>query len=1057
MTEPKTVERKFPLIIQIILVAVAYFLGGKIGLTFAEIQPNTTAFWPPTGIGIAVLLVLGFRIWPGIFLGAFFIELSENLPVSVSLGICLGNTLEALIGAMLIQKLIGKGYLSSAKSILLLVVSMLIASFCSATIGVGSLLVGGLIEDKIIHELWYTWSLADLFGGILLVPFILSWAKPPDIKMSTHSMVAGILLSASTIMLTSYMFSPLSDSHIANPSVPILLLFLAIWAGYQFSFHGATLFAICMVSIATYGTSKGFGPFALTSLNDSLLAMQIFLGAIIVASLIVAAIVAQEKKSHFKLRKHQEDLEVLVEKRLFELREANNRLKDEVKNREQTNNALCSLHEVSSHIESRKALSQCTQDISRIYDTTFSFFGLFSNKEKSAIKTEIFMMNQNVVPNIEYCLAGTPCEDVLNRKLEFIGRDVAKLYPRDVMLKEQGVESYFAAPLVGTDGSTIGIVAVLDVKPMSLETWSRPLLTLYANRIAVEIERSHIEAERNLSEAVFQSSVQSIAISDQHGTILRVNQAFERTTGFSCGEIIGNNFRLMKSGKHDIAFYQKFWSSVIHDGWWQGEIWNCRKNGEIYPVWQTVASVIDTKNNAIKYFVSIFSDITDKKQSEEKLYQLAHFDTLTGLHNRLSFTSKLQTELLHSKKENKKLALIFLDLDHFKSINDAYGHHVGDQLLMIIAQRLKHVVRNEDMVARLAGDEFVIMISQFFRPDDLSTIAQKTLDVISKPMTFDEVEIKITTSLGISIFPDNASDLSSLLKRADIAMYTAKKSGKNNFQFYSPDINIHADTAYSLEREMHNGLKNDEFFLVYQPQYHIEKNSITGYEALIRWMHPERGLMMPEDFIPIAENSDFIQPLGNWVLRSACYQLREWIDQGLNDASIGVNVSSRQIHGQDLAQLVLDILNETGVPANRLELELTESVVIHNIERVAGVFRKLTNIGVRIAIDDFGTGYSSLICLKRFPLYRLKIDRSFVKDIIQNAEDKAIVNATISLAENLSLSLVAEGVETQAQLDYLKKLGCYEFQGFYLSPPMPASDVIKGFVEMSDLNPDLMS
>jgi diguanylate cyclase (GGDEF)-like protein/PAS domain S-box-containing protein len=638
--------------------------------------------------------------------------------------------------------------------------------------------------------------------------------------------------------------------------------------------------------------------------------------------------------------------------------------------------------------------------------------------------------------NFVYDLQGTPCQDVLNMDTELIPHGAAQQYPHDDMLIRMGIDSYFGAPLISPSDKLVGLVAVMDTKPLSLQSWIKPVLGIYANRMAMEVERQSAQEELKLAASVFNENVEAIMIADRDTRILRVNPAFSRITGYSGDEAIGQTTRMLKSDRQDGEFYAEFWRGLLEDGVWQGEIWNRCKDGSVVPMWQTI-SVVRNAAGEIERFISIFSDISEKKMSEERIYHLAHYDVLTGLPNRTSFHTEFENALIHAQRHGSQVALLFLDLDHFKLINDASGHPAGDDLLKQVARRLEDTVRREDTVARLGGDEFTVLLHDIGCSDDAGRVAQKIMQQLAAPFRLENAELVVTASIGVSVFPRDGDDVSTLLKNADTAMYRAKEQGRNNCQFFTVEMNTQALERLSLQGAMRTALKRNEFVLHYQPQVDMQSGEIVGLEALVRWLHPEQGMLPPGSFIPVAEESGLIVPLGEWVLREACRQHKRWLHTGLPAVRIAVNLSGRQFLRGDLLNTVRKVIDETGIEPHCLELELTESAIMEHVDKSIETFLELRKLGVHLAIDDFGTGYSSMAYLKRFTIDKLKIDQSFVRDLTIDSDDAAIVTATIAMAHKLNLTVVAEGVETEEQLRFLNDQGCEQLQGYYFSRPLP--------------------
>ncbi len=556
-------------------------------------------------------------------------------------------------------------------------------------------------------------------------------------------------------------------------------------------------------------------------------------------------------------------------------------------------------------------------------------------------------------------------------------------------------------------------------------------------------ERRLAEQQQRIAAVAFESQ-EGMIITDANLVILRINQAFTQITGFLPEDVVGQTPRLLKSGVHDRSFYEAMWESVRRSGAWRGEIWNRRKNGEVFPEWLTITAVRNSGGQITNY-VGALVDITAHKAAERKIEHLAFHDHLTELPNRRLLLDRLEQALAGSVRSERKGALLFLDLDNFKVLNDTSGHDVGDKLLVEVARRLVTCVRDGDTVARLGGDEFVIMLKDLSAtPSEAATqskvIGEKILAALNEPFTIDEQVLHSTPSIGVTLFVDGDNSVDDLLKQADIAMYEAKAAGRNTLRFFNPEMQAALASRAVLEAALRLAIHERQFVLHFQPQVNQE-GSVMGAEALLRWMHPERGQIGPGQFIGLAEETGLILPIGQWVLEAACARLRAWArDPATRSLTLAINVSARQFRQPDFVDQVSQSLKNAGAISDRLKLELTESMVLEDIEDTIEKMRALKQLGVGFAIDDFGTGFSSLSYLTRLPLNQLKIDQSFVRNLPDNSSDAVVAQTIITMAKSLGLDVIAEGVETEAQRQFLAERGCLVYQGYLFSKPLPLSD-----------------
>lgn len=555
-------------------------------------------------------------------------------------------------------------------------------------------------------------------------------------------------------------------------------------------------------------------------------------------------------------------------------------------------------------------------------------------------------------------------------------------------------------------------------------------------------ERHESEVALRQAAAVFRSTTEGVMITDAEGNIVDVNEAFCGITGYPRGEAIGRNPRFLQSGRHDPSFYQSLWTELYQAGAWRGEIWNRRKDGEVYPGWLTISTVRDDKGD-IGNYVGVISDISAIKRSQEQLDFLAHHDPLTRLPNRLLFNARLSHALERARRGDGQLAVLFLDLDQFKAINDSMGHAVGDQLLQEVAHRLQDQLREEDTLARIGGDEFLVVLERLGDRRDAGNVAHKLIECLATPFLLQDQDLYVSTSIGVSLYPGDGHDVDNLVKNADAAMYRAKDQGRNNYQFYTEELTDSAYQRVQMESSLRRALEHGQFRLRYQPQVDLQSRRLVGIEALLRWEREGEGLVAPGRFIPLAEESGLIIPVGEWVIRRVCRQVKTWSDSGVHIPRIAINVSGKQINLPGFPDTVERILAETGADPSLIEFEVTENFIMRRAAHAIGVLDRIKAFGISIAIDDFGTGYSSLAYLKRLPIDMLKIDRAFVRDIPDDSNDEAIARAVIALGHSMKMQVVAEGIETHEQADFLRREGCDLGQGFLFGKPMSAEDVAR--------------
>ncbi|MEX6502027.1 putative bifunctional diguanylate cyclase/phosphodiesterase [Pseudomonas zhanjiangensis] len=538
--------------------------------------------------------------------------------------------------------------------------------------------------------------------------------------------------------------------------------------------------------------------------------------------------------------------------------------------------------------------------------------------------------------------------------------------------------------------------------------------------------------------AVFDATHEGVLVTDRDQVVVHVNPAFTRITGYSAEEMLGQQPSLLKSGRHDSAFYHALWNALQSRGAWSGEVWNRRKSGEIYPQWQSIRAIRD-ESGQISHYVAVFSDISVLKRSQNELDYLAHHDPLCNLPNRLLFTERVEHALERASPEQPG-AVLLIDLDHFKHINESLGHNVGDLLLKAVGERFSGLLSKGMTLARLGGDEFGLLCEHCQDPAQAAGVAQRLLSCLGKPYQLNGHELYLSASIGIRLFPKDSDSLERVLRDADSALFKAKSSGRESYAFYAEELTEFARLRIELVSALHHALEHDELRVHYQPLHDLADGALIGAEALVRWQHPQRGLVPPGEFIPVAEDSGLIGAIDAWVLEQACRQMVRWQAQAQEQVPrfVAVNVSSRLFGREGLDRQVAKVLNDTGLDPGRLELEVTESAIMANPDAALGLLHRLRALGVRLAIDDFGTGYSSLARLKRLPVHKLKLDQSFVRGLPHDADDVAITRAVVALGHSLELKVLAEGIEQPEQVKFLRQIGCDYGQGYHFGRPQPA-------------------
>ncbi len=684
------------------------------------------------------------------------------------------------------------------------------------------------------------------------------------------------------------------------------------------------------------------------------------------------------------------------------------------------------IHDVTARIHSERALRESEERHSTIITTAGEGYWLLDLATYHILEVNDALCN----------MLGYSHRELIGRKpTEFIDEESAANFCKQVEQRASQKQRSYEVVMKHRDGHDV----IVRINATNMPHGKEGAVQSFAF-ITDITEWKRSEEQLRIAATFFETTSEAIIVTNADNHIIAINPAFSRITGYSEDDVLGEDPKILSSGRNDKAFYHEMWQSLLHHGSWQGEIWNRRKNGEIYPEWLSIV-VIHGDEGAEKQYMAVFSDITQRKKDEEKIWRQANYDTLTGLPNRNLFKDRLEQAMNAAQREYSSLALLFIDLDRFKSINDTLGHAIGDMLLQEAAARLTNTVRNTDTVARLGGDEFTVLLYDINSNSEIDRIAEKLLTKLSEPYSLEGREAFVSGSIGITLFPGDASSIEQLLSNADAAMYTAKSAGRNVFRYFTQAMNEAAQRRLMLETYLRRAMQNNELSLHYQP-VHNRKGKVIGAEALLRWTHPELGPISPEEFIPLAEEIGIIIPIERWVLQQACKDAVDFQKSVPRKFYIAINISSLQCRNEQCHVMLQEALSESHIAPENITLEITERVMMESTETVMAILNEVKGMGVMLAVDDFGTGYSSLSYLKQFPIDVLKIDRAFISELPSDRDDVALVEAIVAMAHSLNLEVVAEGVETQQQYTFLQSLGCDQLQGFHFSEALPRQEFI---------------
>lgn len=969
---------------RVLLVVLAYFVAGRMGLALPYQDEHITLIWLPTGIAVATLYLWGARYTPAVWLGALLTNASIGVPLPVAAGMALGNTLGPGVAVLMLRKAQFNCAFFYSRDVLLLVLAAVVGMLVPATVGLLSLHVGGLVTLEGIAYKWALWWMGDSVGVLLAAPLLFSLSLPRQTVLAKQWPEVVLLAVVFCACNWLIFMSPLGQFSLAF--IPVGLL---IWVGLRFGVMGTSLAVMVTAAASTWGLAHGSGPFARAEHGQ--LVLWVFMTAMAVVGLGMTALQSASKRTAAELQQSEQKLR-----------------------------------------DSEETYRLAVQGIA----------GGVWNWSETTGRLDFSQQCEEILD-----MGGAPLPNSLAAFFE-------RFHPDDKPKASAALVGHLKSHLPLSFDCRVRLqnntYRWLSVSGQALWNAQGRAYRVAGSLVNIH-ERKLAEEALQLASMVYLNSGEAMVVSDQLDRVIAINPAFTLVTGYELEAVVGKKISQFSSLHHNRAQQRSIRQALHTQNTWKGELWNQRKGGEDFASWVTV-NVIRNAHGAVHRHVYLFSDVTGRKRADELIQRQANFDQLTGLPNRSLFREQLDMSLKNAARAHSTVALLFIDLDLFKEVNDTLGHDVGDTLLVEAANRIKNSVRDTDMVARLGGDEFTVILSNVH---DLSPavgeahdggspavaqVAQKILHRLAEPFYLNNDVAHLSASIGITLYPEDSRESDGLLKNADQAMYVAKNEGRNSFSFFTRSIQERAQTRLRLSNDLRSALASKQLEVYFQPIIHMADGSIDKAEALLRWNHPTRGMISPTVFIPIAEESGLINEVGDWVFKQSAAWAQRWSAQRGRPLQISVNKSPKQFSAQNRAVSWPEQLAALGLSGECIAVEITEGLLLNAAPLVNQKLEEFLAAGVQVSIDDFGTGYSSMAYLKKFNIDYLKIDQSFVRDMGFDPGDRAIVEAIVGMAHKLGYKVIAEGIETEEQKSLLMAVGCDYGQGYLFAPPMPAQD-----------------